>query len=572
MAGFKNSTTAATPSWGRTPGIAGSSGGQLFDLSTIFALSMAVFVALILWFDNAQGITSNGVFKAVTIKAWVADSANASLETSNYLYYPVMALFCRLLDVIGVFPGDPRHQLTIINAFSAALCLCIVYLLVRQLTGRRSIAWAAAAFHLAGAFFLNLAIINEDIMPSYTLMFASMALASLWFVRPTARRVALVAALFTIAWLFEWRLMFPTLPAMLLALAVSPGRPLARLGWIALFLGAMVGLAQVAVWLWGPQNGNPGPVLSLLWTGKGTAEGWAGFSAVKVELLWAGIAQYLAGGANIADPASLQPIMREMLATTFCIAVIAGLSLLILWRDRGSPQARVLAAVFGVTFAVGEVMNLYSQPQDPQMQINVMAWLTIGWALILTVAVPWRPLPVLGGAMALALALFAYNASRLAPMRGTDAAWREALPRIERNVDPTRTVFLLHGFEADVSELFYAWGGDWTYFDKLGPAPAAKPKFKFLALVNGPLHKPSATGEELAKNLKGQIERVMDLGYEVVANVVWTWSEAQVEASLATVADKEKAKGLYRALHENFTATPTFSDPTTGPYFRLQRR
>ena len=58
---------------------------------------MAVFVALILWFDNAQGITSNGVFKAVTIKAWVSDPANASLETSNYLYYPAMPLFYRLL-------------------------------------------------------------------------------------------------------------------------------------------------------------------------------------------------------------------------------------------------------------------------------------------------------------------------------------------------------------------------------------------------------------------------------------------------------------------------------------------
>jgi hypothetical protein len=558
--------------WNRSAGDGGSPQGRLLDLTAIFVLSMAVFVALILWFDNAQGITSNGVFKAVTIKAWVSDPANASLETSNYLYYPVMALFCRLLDAIGAFPGDPRHQLTIINAFSAALCLCIVYLLVRRLTGRRSIAWAAAAFHLSGAFFLNLAIINEDIMPSYTLMFASMALASLWFARPTARRVALVSALFTIAWLFEWRLMFPTLPAMLLALAVGPGRPVARLGRIALFLGTMVGLAQIAVWLWGPQNGNPGPVLSLLWTGKGTAEGWAGFSMVKVELLWAGMAQYLAGGANIADPAALKPILRETLATTFCIAVVAVLSLLILWRDRASPQTKILAAIFGVTFAAGEVMNLYSQPQDPQMQINVMVWLTIGWALILAVVAPWRPLPVLGGAMALTVALFAYNASRLAPMRGTDAAWREALPRIERNVDPTRTVFLLHGFESDVSELFYAWGGDWTYFDKLGPAPTAKPKFKLLALVNGPLHTPNATGEELAKNLKAQIERVMDLGYDVVANVVWTWSEAQVEASLATVADKEKAKWLYRALHENFTATPTFSDPLTGPYFRLQRR
>ena len=178
-------------------------GGHAADLALLAVGGSALLIALILWFDNAQGITSNGVFKAVTIKAWVSDPANASLETSNYLYYPVMALCCRLLDAIGVFPGDPRHQLTIINAFSAALCLCIVYLLVRQLTGRRSIAWAAAAFHLSGAFFLNLAIINEDIMPSYTLMFASMALASLRFVRPTGRRVAFGSTLFTIACLFE---------------------------------------------------------------------------------------------------------------------------------------------------------------------------------------------------------------------------------------------------------------------------------------------------------------------------------------------------------------------------------
>ena len=192
MAESRNSTAAATPSW-ESPQAGGVSAGRQVDLTAIFVLSMAVFVALILWLDNAQGITSNGVFKALTIKSWVADPANASLETSNYLYYPVMALLCRLLDVVGIYPDDPRHQLTIINAFSAAICLCIVYLLVRQITGRRSIAWAAVTFHLAAAFFLNLAIINEDIMPSYALMLAAMALASVWFVRPTWHRVVLVA-------------------------------------------------------------------------------------------------------------------------------------------------------------------------------------------------------------------------------------------------------------------------------------------------------------------------------------------------------------------------------------------
>src|SRR4051794_18110780 len=117
MAESRNSTAAAMPSW-ESPQAAGLSAGRQVDLTAIFVLSMVVFVALILWLDNAQGITSNGVFKALTIKSWVADPASASLETSNYLYYPVMALLCRLLDVVGVYPDDPRHQLTIINAFS----------------------------------------------------------------------------------------------------------------------------------------------------------------------------------------------------------------------------------------------------------------------------------------------------------------------------------------------------------------------------------------------------------------------------------------------------------------------
>ena len=80
-------------------------------------------------------------------------------------------------------------------------------------------------------------MISEDIMPGYTLVLAAMALAGLWFDRPTIARVALVGALFTLGWLIEWRLMFPTLPALVLALALAPERPLRR--------GAMIGARRV---------------------------------------------------------------------------------------------------------------------------------------------------------------------------------------------------------------------------------------------------------------------------------------------------------------------------------------
>ena len=109
--------------------------------------------------------------------------------------------------------------------------------------------------------------------------------------------------------------------------------------------------------LWGPQNNNAGRVIDLLWTGKGVSEGWAGFSEVKVSLLWAGISQYLVRGANIGAPSIVQLMWVELLSASTFITVVAVLSIAILWRERRTTQARVLASIFGVTFAAGEVLK-----------------------------------------------------------------------------------------------------------------------------------------------------------------------------------------------------------------------
>jgi len=545
--------------------------GRRLDLVLIFAASFLVLISLIVWLDNAEGITGNGVFKAVQAKPWIADPGTARLDPSNYLYFPFLGVVCRLLDLIGVFPADPRRQITIINAFSAALCLCIVYLLVREITKRRLVAWIAVLFHLACAFFLNLAISNEDIMAPYALLFASMALACVWFVQPTKLRVALVAALFTVAWMFEWRLMFPTLPGMLIALGLSPGPLAHRLGRIALFLGTMVALAWVTVSLWGSHPNNVYSVLDLLWTGKGMDKGWAGFSLRKIGFLWVGIGEYVAGGRNISGFDAIASMWKDLLLSTTFVAIVGLGALAILWANRQATDARILAAIFGVTFGAGEVLNLYSQPQDPQMQINVMSWLTIAWALVAAATASVRPLPILAAFAAFSLALLSYNIWMLKPLRGYDTAWRQALERIEKEADPARTVFLLHGFDSTVSKMFYHWDGDWEYFATLGPSPTPRTKFKILALVSGPVNKTQLSPSELADDLERQIVRVMDLGYDVVASEIWGWDLAQVESSLATVASTEKSEAIYRMLHSKFKATPLFTDPRAGSFYKMER-
>ena len=78
------------------------------DLALLVIGGGALLIAIVLWFDNAQGgLTGNGVFKSLELKPWVADPANAPLYPANYLYYPLMGALCRLLFRGQIAPMAP---------------------------------------------------------------------------------------------------------------------------------------------------------------------------------------------------------------------------------------------------------------------------------------------------------------------------------------------------------------------------------------------------------------------------------------------------------------------------------
>ena len=547
--------------------------GTIADLALIVLGGSALLIAIVLWFDNAQGgLTGNGLFKSLELKPWVVDPANAPLYPSNYLFYPLYGALCRLLDFLGVFAGDPRKQMTVLNAISCALSLGMVYLLIRILTGDRLVAVLAALFHLASNFVMFLAIINEDIMPSYAVLFAAMALGSIWLARPTAPRVVAVAVLFSLAWLMEWRLMFPTLPAMLVALWVCEANWQRRLGWIALFLAGMVATAAVVAWAWHGHDGAVG-TFDLIWTGKAVRSVWAGFTWAKVGYMWDGMVGYLLGAGVAAIPGIPGWDIWRWVATVWMLAV-AFFALPFLWRHWDDPRSRALSAIFGVTFVAGEVFNLYSQPQDPQMQINVMAWLTVGWAVVL-VAVRerrrygGRGLAALAG---LTVALFAYNVWSIAPLRGLDSAWEGAIQRMERESDPDRTVWLMHDFDWAMVYGSLHWGTNDPGVETLGPAPQKQPKFKWIGFTGQVLRHPEWSDERQVAELRGQIDRALDLGYDVLVIRLWDMDPYQLEVATGMVASSERIQALRRMLREDYVATQAFIDTVAGAVDRLKKR
>ncbi|HEY2876094.1 MAG TPA: hypothetical protein VGJ56_29530 [Reyranella sp.] len=527
-----------------------------------------LLVGIILWLDNAQAfLTGNGVFKAAELKPWISDPASAPLYPSNYLFYPVYGALCRLLDSLGVLTGDPRRQITILNAASAALCVSVIYRLGCALTHSRVLAASAALFHLASCFVLMLAITNEDIMPSYTVTLAGMALAAVWFARPTAARVLAVSVVFSLGWLGEWRLMFPALPGLLAALWLAPESPAARLRAIALLLAGIVATASVAALLGHGHNGAVGP-FGLIWTGKAVHSAWAGFSWAKVGYLRDGVVSYLLGTAL-----SWIPVIGWDLWRYVSLVLIGGLSWaasLELGPRRHEPMVRSAVAVFGVTFVAGEVFNLYSQPQDAQMQINVMPWLTLAWLFALKAAAArWRQgVAILTAA---AVLLLAYNIWSLTPLRGLDTRWRVAFAELERRADPRRTVFVLHDFDWIMPYGSLYWGLEEPGVDRLGPAPQARPKFKWIGFIGQLLRHSDWTVDQQTADLRREIDKAMALGYDVLLVRLAHVDLDQLERETGMVASHRQLAALRDTLLHDYVIEPAFTDPVMGSFDRLKR-
>jgi hypothetical protein len=543
----------------------------LLDLLLLWLGTAVLLIAVIVWFDNPQGgLTGNGIFKSMEMKPWIADPGSASLNASNYLYYPVYGALCRALDGLGVHAGDPRLQMPILNALSASFCACIVYAMVRRLTGDRTIALVVGLFHIASSFVLFLAITNEDIMPSYTVLFASMALASLWFERPTALRILIVSVIFSIGWLFEWRLMFPTLPAMLAALWVCLPRLRERLGAIALFLAGVLGTATVAALASRGHSGAAGP-FELIWTGKAVDSAWAGFAWSKVSSTFDGSVAYLLGTAITNYPAPFGWDMWRAIGMVAIVA-IAAVSIPMLWRRRHDNGARAVAAIFGGTFVAGLVFNLYSQPQDPQMQINIMGWLTVGWMLIAIAAYErWRA-NGLWATGALTAALLAYNIWSLAPLRGLDAAWLRTIDHIGREAPLARTVFVINDLDWFMVYASLTWGQAEPGVKKLGPAPQSQPAFKWIGVGSGLLRHADRSAEQHAVDLQEEIDRALDLGYDVVISQQWELDRAQLAETMAILSNRSHSGAIWNMLHDQYRADLAFDDPLGGRYYHLHRK
>ncbi|SKA28669.1 hypothetical protein SAMN02745126_04815 [Enhydrobacter aerosaccus] len=196
-------------------------------------------------------------------------------------------------------------------------------------------------------------------------------------------------------------------------------------------------------------------------------------------------------------------------------------AVVLLWPLRADPGLRTISVVFLGTLGAGQVLNLYSQPQDPQMQLNVMPWLAVAWGLLLGASLTKSR----GAAIvlaALSLAPLAWNVSQLARFRGGDAAALKAVAALEQRFPPASTVWVYWGFEPITMWQYALWSRtwDWDGAVTIAPAPAADPKFKWIALDAGAIRHRDWTADHNAEVIKRDIDQAFERGYRVVISNV----------------------------------------------------
>jgi hypothetical protein len=222
--------------------------------------------------------------------------------------------------------------------------------------------------------------------------------------------------------------------------------------------------------------------------------------------------------------------------------------------------------VFLGTLGAGQVMNLYSQPHDPQMQVNVMAWLTVAWALLLAAMAQQRR-TVFHMLAVLSLAPLLLNVAFFSRWRGGDAEATAALATIERRFPPDSTVFVYWGFEPITMWQYALWSRTWDWDGTPGDA-----KFKWIAIDAGAIRHAGWTPEQHAESIRRDLDAALARGYRVVISDVWGWSVEELAQQLSGLSSANRAPVIYAMLHDSYDATPVLDVPTVGSYYELRAK
>jgi hypothetical protein len=193
---------------------------------------------------------------------------------------------------------------------------------------------------------------------------------------------------------------------------------------------------------------------------------------------------------------------------------------------------------------MGQAENLYSQPQDPQMQIQPMFIGVagfLGFLLFLQERFPrrWFLALSLGAVVPLIAANYAYTLRLMAHSERTDDEVVRVEERFRRQLPASSAFLVLVGFESLVTwETALYYGGDVGRFMQERGVISTTP-FTWV---------PRADARRVARYMLDSMEPARKRGMRLYADTLWTETKGSFQQRLLTVAPPEESGKLYDIL------------------------
>ena len=555
------------------PAVTDDPGGpiaQYWPLSIVLTLLViCLYTGLIVSIDNTNLGTTNGLWKTPDVSAWEHGTGTPT-DDGEWLYTKSYGYLARLIPDRWVQYGTPApvvtfRKMAMLNAIFGALASGVVFLLALRFT-KSPVAACLISFIHAGAGFVLLNSINsEDIIAGYA-FFVGAAFCFFEFLRVARPWLLLAAAfLFALATLFHWTLMAPGLAAFAAVLLLVMFRHRVYIWISAVWFFFFACAVQVVLLV--SYFHQVIPVWAALYPTKAAPSGWVGIRLDKLWFTACGVGNYFTGAANASNfHAAFAGSGRHFMIVSWLFDIITlGACLAALLRRRTTFSLKCFALFALALVAVGEVEAFYSQPQDPQMQIQPMFATMVGLILLAERAqacsLPMRRL--LAGSLAgVVLVNGIANIEVLRVSAGGDSRALSQILELETQFPRTSTVTVTQGFEGWVTwqyvMLFQGRRNDFLEHSLQLATP-----FTDAGVI---------TGLDAAKRMRCGIDQALSDGRLVVASALWTQTPEEVVRSLSTVAAEPEARVYDSILRNSYrigrkwdTSLGTFVELLPGP-------
>lgn len=489
------------------------------------------------------------------IRGWELGTGQ-EIERGGFLYAPVYGKLASLIPnnvfnygVTGDF--QTHRKMSFINAFFGTLSSVVIFLIGYFFTKSIAVSFLIALFHSVCGFVFLCSINSEDVIAAYFFFVTALFfffknsddLVHNHYNQKLSPNFFFTCFFASLVPFFHWTLLPPMLFGFLMGLLFLKKQNIIDYKYIGKtvlgFWAFIFIIFYISKFLLDGALDDY-KFTKVVFSSKSDAAGWLGFRLEKVFFMLVGISNYVWGGGNVGS-VNWGELLRIVYFIVLLVTSYSVFEFIRMYRSNSGTQIKVVAVCVLGIFITAQIMHFYAQPQDPQAQIQPMIIIILILATLAKIF--WNSLGlrrkyfVFCGSILLIAVVLSHNIGNFVSSTknvGRDSIHLKAINDFNQELPVTKYKYVAHGFDGWIT---------WTYVTRYASNYSElRNDYFFLTEIFTANY--GITSDMAFELTKSQIDRWIESGHRVVANVLWAgyMQPTNLISSLSSITSSQIAK------------------------------